>query len=116
MRVSRQGNVFRIVRITGPQHNLLGLEFGKNSLVPEIEVLPAVDHRHSKYSPDVESIRQHVLEGVREANEEAKMNVSVIRMQIVEDDSGPPEVYRHLAKELVLRASRGECETSQDTA
>ena len=95
MHVTRNGDFFRIVRITGPSHNMLSLLYGTEGL-EDIEVLD--DDTESTL--EIEEVRKQVLAGVSEANIALDKNYRVERIQFLRSDSSPVEIYRTLAFEL----------------
>ena len=71
MQFSRDHEWYRVVRVTGPTHNLLGLKFGERGRQPEIEALSVEDGDATIIA---DGVKQQVLEGVAEANAEAGTN------------------------------------------
>jgi hypothetical protein len=96
---------FRVTRLTGPSHNLLGLEFGespKSGVL--VEPLPPVGK-----GPNLliaAEIQRHVLEGINNANEQFGTNYIVKRIEFVPDDSPPAQTYELLAYSIVERLAR----------
>ncbi|HLB46038.1 MAG TPA: hypothetical protein VJL59_03330 [Anaerolineales bacterium] len=102
MNFTKQGNIHRVSRITGPRYNLLGVEFAKDHAVtqPTIEALPQADEpRHGQLDPA--KILQAVLDGIHEGNTRFNTNYRVARVQYGESDTPPEIVYQYMATKLI---------------
>jgi hypothetical protein len=108
MQFTRFGTYYRVSRITGPTHNLLGIEFGQdaNSADTFVEILHVAGDSESRLS--IDDVRQKVLQGVKEANEQLGTSYVVTRMQFVSGDSPPADIYRLLARSIAERLAKGE--------
>jgi hypothetical protein len=103
MRYMRDGNLHRVVRITGPAHNLLGIEF--------VDVDPA-DCTVERLGPAVrqpgqlndDEVKAWVLGAVANANAEFGTHLFVRRIQYVADDTRDADAYAAMTRELVSRA------------
>ena len=92
MQTVRDGDFFRLVRITGPTHNFLSLRYGKTD-APHVAALdPGVGNGLS----DVE-VKRQVLAGVSKANKELNTSYQVKEIQFLRGDSPPEEMYCELA-------------------
>jgi hypothetical protein len=95
--------LYEAVHITGPKHNLLGLELTENpDASPLVEVLNA-DQGPTHLNPD--DITEFVLKGVAAASKEVGKSVYVRRIRCLTSDSPPPAIYEYLAAEIVRRAA-----------
>jgi len=101
---SRYGDWYRASRVTGPTHNLLGLEFGSSA--HDVEVVAHPGKGQSLLDP--EAVLREVQLGIGDANSVLKSDYSILRIEFVLDDSGPVEVYRWLARLIVERLHAGE--------
>ncbi len=97
MNFSRRDNFFRVVQITGPAHNLLGLELTGLPADAEIVEHPAPGPRRL----DASEVKREVVAGVAEEAEALDLHVSVRRLEFVPSDSGPAATYRPLARALI---------------
>jgi hypothetical protein len=104
MQFSRSGAVVRVVRITGPSHNLLGLELAGQTGDVEVEEMEVPGTRHLHAS----DVRQNVQMGVADANDELNTQYAIRRIQFVPSDTGPAGVYRELAKAIVHHVASSE--------
>lgn len=103
----RVKNCFKVVRITGPSHNLLGIEFAEVADSPKnvvVESLPS----ESGNTPCLSAteVEKNVVQGVAEANREFSTNYVVKRIEFIPTDSPPAETYRALASTIVERLAK----------
>lgn len=95
---------YKIVRTTGPQSNYLGLELSESP----VEKPVVVDVRRDQVpagraSLTSEEVAKQVLLGVVDASQEVGRDHYVKSIEFVSTDSGPHEVYRFLAAEVIRR-------------
>jgi hypothetical protein len=104
MQFHSDGTTYKAVSITGPTHNLLGMEFAASDAVDDPVVVEPV---HLKPTEPVRlapgEVQKWVLEGLRQANEELGADYRLRRIMFVVSDSPPAEVYRELAKRIAFR-------------
>lgn len=95
--------LYKVIRITGPHHNLLGLQLSEEptTVDPEIEALDQ-DADHSVRLVGSE-IAEQVMLGVEQASVEVGTTYYVEKILYVSSDSPPTSVYRYLAVEIVRR-------------
>ena len=107
MQFVREGGLFKVVRVTGPTHNYLGLAFrDQEDAEVEIDVMDIRPGEPTRLKAD--EVKAEVLAGVDAANRSLGTSYRVRRIQFVRSDSPPVEIYRHLAVKLVERVERGE--------
>ena len=101
MVVSRDGEFYKVTRITGPTHNFLSVKFG-DTADPHIEPLDKkeVDGLHAK------DVKYQVLSGIREANNRLCTDYQAAHIQFVRSDSPPIEIYNELALHITLQMHR----------
>ncbi len=100
------GKFYKAINISGPNHNLLGVEFGDSEEDIDVEALDV--KKGDRVLVTTESVIQQVLDGVQEANEElATENFIVRRVQYLPSDSPSIRIYRELAKVIVQRLAAG---------
>jgi hypothetical protein len=104
MRYSLKAGVYRVVRVTGPHHNLLGLSFSE--CAPEQVALERLSG-DSNGAIDEEELAQAVVSGVARANAAFGANYYVSRIQYVPGDTPAPEIYSDLAQLIVERIASG---------
>jgi hypothetical protein len=113
MQVTKQGDFYRIARVTGPTHNALLISFAVRTeadiATPVIEALPPMgDCQHENLNSD--TILSEVLEGVQEGNTQFVTAYHVPTVQYVLNDTRPESAYRYLAFKLIEHLARAESE------
>jgi hypothetical protein len=94
------GEFHKVIRITGPKHNLLGIAFtNEGGKTIEVEALKKTDDKGGTI--DAEGVKEQVILGINEANTELGVNYNIRKIQFVPTDTPPISVYRDLAKEIV---------------
>lgn len=94
------GNMCKIVRITSPSHNVLGLVLKKNGKNSDLEVLD-IENSHSFFKP--ETVKSQVLEGLNEANKEFATNFKIVKIEFSSKDTPSETIYGYLTKEIIGR-------------
>jgi hypothetical protein len=98
------GITYKAVRITGPAHNLLGMEFASSDAVDDAVLVEPVHLKPMEPARlTAGEVQKWALEGLRQANEELGADFRVRRIMFVASDSPPAEVYCELAKRIALR-------------
>jgi hypothetical protein len=104
MTYSINGDFYRIVRITGPTHNLLGLAFAGEALEGiTIERLAGSSER----SIDELALEKAVVSGVDAANKAFGTGYCLKRIQYVPTDTPDLETYSFLAWMIIERLASG---------
>ena len=89
MRYSINGDFYRVTRVTGPAHNLLGLSFTK--VTPETVGVERLGSP-SEHAIDEDQLKRAVLSGVDHANASLQTDFHVSRIHYVPTDTpGPAE-------------------------
>jgi hypothetical protein len=99
---SQQGDVRFVSYITGPSHNLLGLEFGSHDGQPVLEAKPGQGPCNHGRIDEGELLKAVAL-GVADASASILKPLPVRRVVYVVDDSPRYDIYRHCAKLLASR-------------
>ncbi|GAA5497225.1 hypothetical protein Rhal01_03418 [Rubritalea halochordaticola] len=106
MRYTFIDNAYRVVRITGPTHNLLGLEFRDDG---QDCVQTAVDLRNGGQSViNQDELIRHVNQGVSDANRDFGANYFAMTIQYAGDDTPPEDIYSVLAYKIIERLVTSE--------
>lgn len=93
-----------VAYITGPTHNLLGLEFGDGQLA--VEALPARGGcEHGAIDEDL--LRKAVADGLRDAESQTGVSLRACRITYVANDSPQYGIYRHCAKLIACQVGGG---------
>lgn len=105
MKVAKVGNVYKVARITGPQHNFLGLVLCQEAMtLPIIERLE-IDQKHSRSGIlDEDEVLAAVQQGIAEANQKFDTHFYLARLQYVPTDTPDLAVYSVLARQIVAQA------------
>lgn len=98
MQFVRDGEFFKVARVTGPTHNFLALRFGEADS-PNVVILDA----EATILLSEENVRKQVLAGVSRANAELGTRYRVAEMQFLRGDTKPEEIYQELAMALTKR-------------
>ena len=102
MQFHSEENLYKVVCITGPTHNLLGLEFAKQ-VGEEVITEPIILNANEPERLSADSVRNAVIMGVERANLDFSTDYQLRRIQFVVSDSSPVEVYSDLAWQIVRR-------------
>lgn len=100
------GRFHRVVRVTGPTHNLLALELGDDPAAePVVEELPVSPGERRRLDPG--EVLRCVQRGVAEANAVHGTAFGVRTIQYLPSDSPPAEVYREIARRIIAQQHVG---------
>jgi hypothetical protein len=111
MQVTKVGNVYKVARITGPQHNFLGLAFSEDagpSLT--VERLQVGEEVEPSCALDEPQLLAAVQRGIAAANAQFGTHFCAATVQYVVTDTPDMAVYTLLAHTIVEAAWR---ETTQ---
>jgi len=95
--------LYKLIRITGPGHNLLGLWLASGPIEREPEVVAVVLHPNEPARLDAREIVEQVMRGVADAGRELNQPYYIDKIQYVTGDTPPVEIYRWLAAEILRR-------------
>jgi len=93
--------VYKIVRITGPQHNLLGIRLTDSECVKNVVSLPIKDNDQPKV--DKLNVLSQVESGLNKINKELNKNYHISEIQFISSDTMSSSVYSLLIQELIKR-------------
>lgn len=100
MQFVQEGDLFKVIHVTGPTHNYLGLMFGgQDGSDIDIDVMDIKPNEPKTLKAD--DVERQVREGVEAANVAMGTRYRVQRIQFVPSDSPPADIYRELAMKLV---------------
>jgi hypothetical protein len=94
-------DIYKVARITGPEHNFLGLRFDGNGQAIDVIQLPMRSGERPQIDQDV--VLAQVNEGLLEVNDELGKAYSISQIFIVPSDSPSKTVYKFLTIELIKR-------------
>lgn len=114
MQFVRDGELYKVISITGPTHNFLGLMFGgQEGSEIDVDVMDIKPDEPKKL--DAGEIKMQVCQGVEAANKALGTRYCIKRIQFVPSDSPPADNYRTLAMKVVERLAGNEPFTSTNT-
>ena len=110
MMFSKTGNIYKIIKITGSQDNILGISFVEtNSSEADIEVIewnfPNIDRRTSKTSK--KEVVEQVLSGLESVNTSLGTNYKLSKIYFSPYDSSANRVYSGLIAVLIRHYHSG---------
>ena len=111
MRFSKTDNIYKIIRITGSQDNILGVAFDdKNKSDNNIEVIewdfPNIDK--SRIRTSKEEVLEQVLSGLESVNQSLGTNYKLSQIYFSPFDSGTNSVYNLLICKLIRHYHDGK--------
>jgi hypothetical protein len=98
--------IYKVARITGRQHNFLGVHFDKKSTEINVEALPIKNGERIQIK-QIDVLGQ-VTAGLREVNDELGTQYSISQILFVPSDSPSSSVYKSLIIELIKRIENKE--------
>ena len=105
MRFSKTNNIYKIIRITGSQDNILGISFGEDN----IEVIEwnfnNIDKIRIRTSK--EEVLKQVLSGLESVNQSLGTNYKLSQIYFLPFDSGTNSVYNLLICKLIRHYHSG---------
>lgn len=111
MQVRKVGQVYTVARITGPQHNFLGLVLTDEVVpVPTVERLQMEEPGTPPRTLEESQLLAAVQRGITEANQQRGTHFQVATVQYVVTDTPKIAVYTLLARTIAEAAWR---ETTQ---
>jgi len=107
MQFINDNGIYKVARITGPQHNLLAIRLSEQSENIEIVSLPIKGNE--TINVDKQDVLKQVNAGLNSINEKLGKEYFISEIQYVPSDSNTPKVYEFLIKELIKRIdNKGE--------
>jgi hypothetical protein len=101
MQFINEAPLYKIVRIAGPKHNLLGLELSAEPV--ESVTLESLDGTSSERQLDADEILIQVRIGIDRAKTMFGRDFHVKRIQYVSSDTPSPDIYVDLTFEILRR-------------
>ncbi len=105
MQFTYDGEIYKVFRITGPSHNLLGISFGNTGTVTA-KIEPLRINGDKNESIHESNVQEQVLSGINEINDELGTDYKVKRIQFISSDTPSKNIYKELSKELVRQIER----------
>lgn len=106
MRFTKSRDIYKVIRITGSQDNILGVRFSKteeaNVELVEWELKPG-----EKVKTSSKQVLDQVLTGLGSVNEELGTSYSLEKIYFLPSDSASNSVYELLIRALVKQLNSG---------
>lgn len=106
MKFTKKNNIYRIIRITGRQDNILGICFSETNNNP-IEVVAWDVKDGAKIQTSEDQVLKQVLSGLKEVNKSLGTNYQLSKIYFVPSDSASDSVYKLLIALLIRRYHNG---------
>lgn len=106
MTFTYRDGAFRVMKITGPSHHLLGLVLSSKIEDSEQRVIDLMKGESINF--DLNQIKKLVNQGIEDANRDYGVNYYAKEIQIVGDDTPDENRYFELAYKIVERLAKGE--------
>lgn len=94
-------DVYKVARITGPEHNFLGIRLADDGR--EIDVVQLPMNSGECHQIDQDSVLAQVNQGLLEVNSELGKAYSISQILFVPSDSPSKSIYKYLTVELIKR-------------
>lgn len=106
MQFIKDKDYYKIVRITGPTHNLLAIRLSAVHVSTQVTPLPI--HMSEEAHLEPREVLEQVLLGLAEVNQELGRQYYLSEIQFVPSDAKPSSGYHYLIKALIQRIDGGE--------
>jgi hypothetical protein len=106
MRFTKSNDVYKVIRITGAQDNILGICFSANE-ERNIELVEWNVKRGAKIKASGDQVLGQVLSGLKSVNEDLGKNYHLSKIYFLPSDSASNSVYEFLIKELIKQFDSG---------
>jgi hypothetical protein len=105
MQFVKDGDVYKVARITGSQDNILGVSFSDQEA--SIEVIEWDAKRGAKLKSSSDQVLEQVLSGLKEVNQALGKKYFLSKIYFLPSDSSANSIYEFLIKELIKRLENG---------
>jgi len=105
MRFTKSNDVYKVIRITGAQDNILGVCFSDKEC--EIELIAWDAKRGAKIRSSGDEVLEQVLSGLKWINESLGENYFLSKIYFLPSDSSSNSVYELLIKKLISHFDSG---------
>ena len=102
MQFSKKGNMYRIMRMTGNQDNILGVCFSKNDS-DEIQVIEFRPMSDSKIETSQTEVLKQVISGLKSINQSLGTDYKLSKIYYLPSEKSTDRVYSLLIIKLILR-------------
>ena len=104
MRFTKKDNIYRIIRLTGSQDNILGVSFGEDN---EMKILEWPIEEGEKIRTSKKEVLEQVISGLESVNQSLGTNYKLSEIYFLPSDSGAYSVYHLLICTLIRHYHSG---------
>lgn len=113
MKFFKKDNIYRVIRITGSQDNILGVAFAeKDRSYNYLEVIewdfPKIEKSRSRIWTSKEKVLEQVLSGLESINESLETNYELSKIYFSSFDSAMNSIYSGLIAVLIRHYQNGK--------
>lgn len=101
MRFILDKDVYKVARVTGPEHNLLGIRLADDGCEIDVVQLPIKVGECNRIDRD--TVLAQVKQGLTDINAKLGKSYAVSQVFFVPSDTPSTSVYRYLTAELIKR-------------
>src|SRR5438105_4060843 len=104
----KEKNIYKVIKITGPKHNLLGLSFCGNIDKNNIEIIELPISTNEKQQISSSVIKAQVCAGIEEINAKSINKYKIDKIYFIPSDSFSEVVYKELTIEIIKRLEQSD--------
>ena len=106
MRYSKQGNIYKVIRITGNQNNILGVCFTQENNIA-LEVIEWPTNKNEPTLTSRDEVSMQVMSGLESINNCLKTNYKLSKIYFIPSESSSNSIYRVLIRKLIIHYHEG---------
>ena len=106
MRFTKKNNMYRIIRVTGSQDNILGVCFSENNS-SDIQVIQWNLEDDRKIQTSEDQVLEQVLLGLKEVNQSLGTSYRLSKIYFLPSESGAGQIYKALIVRLIRHYHSG---------
>lgn len=112
MGFTKEGNIYKITRMTGNEDYFLGISFSEKieqgPNIPEIIEVQIPYPKKKKNQPSKDQVLKEIIAGLRLVNESLGTNYQLSHVYYVASSDGPVSLYQSLIRRLITHYHRGQ--------
>ena len=106
MQFTKTENIYKVIRITGSQNNILGVCFSKNNS-NDIKVVEWIKEDDSNKQTSKNQVLEQVTLGLKEINQSLGTNYRLSKIYYLPSESSSDFVYKFLIMKLIRHYHHG---------
>jgi len=112
MQYLKNNDIYKVIRITGAQDNILGISFGENDVEIDNTDIEIVEWKFDNIKSDIvytskEEVLKQVLFGLKSINIALKTNYKLSKIYFCPFDKPHYKIYSSLVRKLILHYHYG---------